>query len=89
MPDLDAQLARILGAGAIPRQRRGKSYDLRPLIEAIQHLPDSTEGLPQLVMHLAARQSATGRPEEVLAELGVGIDAARVHRVKLYFKDIV
>jgi radical SAM-linked protein len=87
MPDLDAQMTRILAASAIPRQRRGKSYDLRPLIEAIQCLSDSTEGFPQLAMRLAARQSATGRPEEVLAEFGVGIDAARVHRVKLYFKD--
>jgi len=87
LPDLDARLERVLSASSIPRQRRGKSYDLRPLIEEIQHLEDGTDHLPRLAMRLAARESATGRPEEVLAELGVGIEAARVHRIKLYFQD--
>jgi len=88
LPDLEARLARIFSAAALPRQRRGKSYDLRPLIEAIQRLPDATDGLPRLEMRLAARESATGRPEEVLAEFGVGIEAARVHRVKLHYQEI-
>jgi radical SAM-linked protein len=86
-PDLDTRLASILSAASLPRERRGKSYDLRPLIEEIQHLPDSPHGLSRLALRLAARESATGRPEEVLAILGVGIEAVRVHRVKLYFLD--
>jgi radical SAM-linked protein len=86
LPDLDARLARIVSAASLPRLRRGKSYDLRPLIEGIQRLPDYADGLPHLEMRLAARESATGRPEEVLAELGVGIEAARVHRVQLHFQ---
>ena len=86
LPDLDARLARIVSAVSLLRQRRGKSYDLRPLIESIRHLPDGTDGLPRLEMRLAARESATGRPEEVLAELGVAIEAARVHRVQLRYQ---
>ena len=85
-PDLDARLEKIWAAEMLPRQRRGKPYDLRPLIEALQRLPDSPEGLPRVTMRLAARESATGRPEEVLAELGVGIEAARVHRVKIHLQ---
>jgi radical SAM-linked protein len=85
-PDLDTSLAKIWAAEALPRQRRGKPYDLRPLIEVIQRLPDSPEGLPRVTMRLAARESATGRPEEVLAELGVGIEAARVHRVLIHLQ---
>ena len=83
MPDLDARLAKVLSAASIPRERRGKAYDLRPLIEDIHLLPDEPGGMVCLSMRLAAREAATGRPEEVLAELGVGIEAARVHRVKL------
>jgi radical SAM-linked protein len=87
LSDLDARLARIVSAASLPRQRRGKAYDLRPLIESIQRLPDDVDGLPRLEMRLAARESATGRPEEVLAELGVGIEAARVHRVQLHYQE--
>jgi radical SAM-linked protein len=87
LPDLDARLTRIVSATSLPRQRRGKSYDLRPLIESIRRLPDGTDGLPRLEMRLAARESATGRPEEVLAELGVAIEAARVHRVQLHYQE--
>ncbi len=85
--DLETRLAHVMEAAVLPRLRRGKPYDLRPLIEVIQPLPDSADGLPRLSMRLAARESATGRPEEVLAELGVGIEAARVHRVKIFFQD--
>jgi hypothetical protein len=88
LPDLAPRLRRVESAASLPRQRRGKAYDLRPLIEAIQRLPDEEDGLPRLRLRLAAREAATGRPEEVLAELGLGIEAARVHRVKLYFQDI-
>ena len=87
LPDLDARLIHIVSAASLLRQRRGKSYDLRPLIEAIRRLPDSTDELPRLEMRLAARESATGRPEEVLAELGVAIEAARVHRVQLHYQE--
>jgi len=88
LPDLVGRLAKVLSASSIPRERRGKTYDLRPLIEEIKPLPDDTHGLARLAMRLAARESATGRPDEVLAELGVGIEAARVHRVKLYFQEL-
>jgi radical SAM-linked protein len=86
-PDLEARLEQLLSATSLPRQRRGKSYDLRPLIEALQPLPDGADGLPRFMLRLSARESATGRPEEVLAELGLGIEAARVHRVKLHYQD--
>ncbi len=87
IPDLDERLAKVLAATTIPRARRGKPYDLRPLIEAIQLLPDESGGLKCLQMRLAAREAATGRPEEVLAELDIGIEAARVHRVQLFMQD--
>jgi radical SAM-linked protein len=87
LPDLETRLERLTSTPTLPRQRRGKTYDLRPLIEEIQQLPEESDGLERVRMQLAARQGATGRPEEVLAEMGIGIEAARIHRVKLGFQE--
>jgi radical SAM-linked protein len=87
LPDLGERLEKINSAESLPRQRRGKPYDLRPLIEAIHPQPPDPSDLPRLTMKLSAREAATGRPEEVLAELGIGIEAARVHRVQLYLQE--
>jgi hypothetical protein len=38
-------------------------------------------------MRLAAREGATGRPEEVLAVLGVPLESTYIERTKLIFKD--
>ncbi|HET7010658.1 MAG TPA: TIGR03936 family radical SAM-associated protein [Anaerolineales bacterium] len=68
---LATRCAALLAEDSLPRRRRGKTYDLRPLIEA---LAPSGSG-PQLHMRLAAREGATGRPEEVM--LAMGLDPAR------------
>lgn len=71
----------ILQAEALPRQRRGKPYDLRPLVEDLhlQPLPGSIT----LFMRLSARNGATGRPEEVLDCLGIPIESTRIERTRL------
>jgi hypothetical protein len=38
-------------------------------------------------MRLTAREGATGRPEEVLDVLGIPIEASRVERTALIFKE--
>ncbi len=86
IPDLDAQLARVHGADALPRVRRGKEYDLRPLILALALATPDDAGNPQLAMTLLARDSATGRPDEVVAELGGDPFAARYHRTKIHLE---
>ena len=72
----------LLDAETLPRQRRGKDYDLRPLIETIEVIPDNGEG-PQLKMRLAAREGATGRPEEVLLALNLDLTLTRSHRTRM------
>ena len=67
---------------SLPRERRGKSYDLRPLIEKIELLSEN-----KILMKLAAREGATGRPEEVLDVLGIKIEHARVERTNLIFRN--
>lgn len=81
--DLEARLQTLLESERLPRQRRGKEYDLRPLIEALERLPDDEEGRPRLRARLAARPGATGRPEELIAALGLSPTLARYHRVAL------
>jgi radical SAM-linked protein len=79
---LTRRLSAVIEADSIPRERRGKPYDLRPLIESLAF---STSPAPSLRMRLTAREGATGRPEEVLAELGIAIEDTRIERTKLIF----
>ena len=82
--DLDHRISKIVAAESLPRERRNKCYDLRPLIEEIKIT--STPGETHLIkMRLAARNGATGRPEEVLRALEIDPNSARVHRNMLYF----
>jgi len=76
--DLERRVSDVLDAETLPRERRGKTYDLRPLVEEIQ-IPEADH----LALQLAARSGATGRPEEVLLALGIDPVAARVHRTAL------
>ena len=87
-PDLQLRLDNLLRAAALPRQRRNKPYDLRPLIEELTLTPGSSpEGVGvRVCMRLAARESATGRPEEVLDALGIPLESARIERTRLILK---
>ncbi len=66
---------------AIPRERRGKMYDLRPLIEELQ----PSIGWQNLYATWA-REGATGRPEEVLDVLGIAFEGTRIERTRLIFQ---
>lgn len=78
------RVAELLNAAELPRERRGKSYDLRPLIETLE-VRTEREGEQSacLFMRLAAREGATGRPEEVLAAMGLDASAFRIERTAL------
>ena len=71
----------LVQAPSLPRERRGKPYDLRPLIQALE-VREAPAG-PALWMRLAAREGATGRPEEVLDALGFDPTTFRVERTAL------
>lgn len=85
---LDEHLVEVMKASSLLRDRRGKKYDLRPLIMELTRLPDDEKGRGRLKMRLAAEEGATGRPEEVLNALDIAPEAARVHRTALYFQPI-
>jgi radical SAM-linked protein len=94
-PGLTEKIASVMESESILRERRNKPYDLRPLIEDLTLTPaplSSPRGTPlkgegnaSIFMRLTAREGATGRPEEVLDELGIPIEVCRVERTALIF----
>ena len=91
--ELERRIASVMESESLPRERRGKPYDLRPLIEElnvmeVNSLPleqEQTPALPGIFMRLSAREGATGRPEEVLDVLGIAFEGTRIERTKLHF----
>ena len=79
--DLPQRIEHLLASSALPRERRGKSYDLRPRILSL-----ALEG-NILRMRLSLGQEATGRPDEVLAALGVQDTAVDVRRERLVLRE--
>jgi len=80
--ELQRSVHAVVEAKKIPRHWRGKDYDLRPLIESLE-IARQGMGRPILRMILSAREGATGRPEEVIASLGLDPTYARIHRTRL------
>ena len=76
------RIERVLAAAELPQERRGRQYDLRPLIERLW-VERMEGGTVVLGMQLAARAGATARPEAVLEALGMGGSFARYHRRRL------
>jgi radical SAM-linked protein len=79
--ELERKIDSVMKLQTIPRERRSKMYDLRPLLEELQLLADG-----KLFMRLTAREGATGRPEEVLDVLGIAFEGTRIERTRLIFQ---
>ena len=89
--DLEQRVADLLATEEIPltrvRKRKTRSYDLRPLIEELTIIATTPEGNQRLHMHLAAREGATGRPDEVMKALELDPAKTYIKRSKLHFKE--
>ena len=79
---IEARIREVLAATELVRERRGRRYDVRPLIERLW-LERAGRDEIVLGMQLAAREGATLRPEAVLEVLGMGGAFARYHRQRL------
>lgn len=82
---LAPRIDRLLSAESAPRSRRGKAYDLRPLIEELS-LREDDDGRSILDMQLSAGDSGTGRPDEVLDELDINPAVAHIRRQEILLK---
>ena len=81
---IEARLDSLLSSEHLPRQRRGKEYDLRPLIEDLW-LEVDDEGQYTLGMRLLAGQEGAGRPDEVLHQLGLADGVKGITRTRILF----
>jgi len=81
--ELSSTIHDLLLTKVLERERRGKTYDLRPLIHELEI---SSKGMehPSIRMKLAAKEGATGRPEEVLLALDLDPSTAKIHRIHLH-----
>jgi radical SAM-linked protein len=81
-PQIIETVASVLQSTSLPRERRGKPYDLRPLIlDLIIHPVENGGGY--LEMHLKSREGATGRADEVLAALGLEPTSVSLSRERI------
>lgn len=84
--------ADLLAAGTLVRRRhrpkdnRPQTFDLRPLLLDLT-VEEGADGAPRLRLRLVQSATQMGRPDDVLATLGLEPLAARVHRVALHFAD--
>lgn len=80
--DLERRLVHLLAQEYVERERRGKVYDLRPLILDLR-----LEGQNRFRAHLTLGDRGTARPDELLAALGLTPNRARCHRLALHLQD--
>ncbi len=74
----------MLSKDNLPRVRNRKAYDLRPLIQELS-VQEMEEGNVVILMKIPSNSSQTGRPEEVMAEMGISLEDFRVARKNLVF----
>jgi radical SAM-linked protein len=79
-------IARFLAAETLPwqhtRDDEVKSYDIRALVRDIAVAGDAPAGMTRLVMTLRNDPSGSGRPEQVVAALGLPAPE-RIHRTRI------
>ena len=69
-------------------RRRGKEaarYDLRPLVLRLEYLGIAGDYGQAFRVMMRSESGATGRPDELLDELGLGAAARRIERLELVF----
>ncbi len=84
---IEEKINSLLAKDQIQRERRGKTYDLRSLVESAQLLDDADR--LHIRLQLAARPGATGRPEEFLEELGIDPFSVDVQRIEIVLAPLV
>ena len=76
----------MLSKDSLPRVRNRKSYDLRPLIQEMS-VQTNQDGKIVILLKMPSNSNQTGRPEEVMAELGIPLENFRITRTSLVFSE--
>ena len=80
---LQERVAQFSNATEIMRERRGKPYNLRPLVQTLTIEPEADRVV--IRSRLQATQAGTGRPDELAAALGLDPAAVKIKRTQLFF----
>ncbi|MGD2146313.1 MAG: TIGR03936 family radical SAM-associated protein [Anaerolineae bacterium] len=83
--EMEERIERLLASEELPHDRRGRRYNLRPLIETLR-LDAVSAGTVAISMRLSADPGATGRPEAVVDLLAMGHAFARYRRTGLVLR---
>jgi|DewCreStandDraft_4_1066084.scaffolds.fasta_scaffold00001_31 radical SAM-linked protein len=83
--DLDQRVQALLQKPCIVIERRGKSFDLRPLILSIAGVSPNPDGRQQLITLLRTDATLHARPDEMVTAMGISPEKALFHRLRLYF----
>ncbi len=92
------RVSQFLAATDVMRDRRGKVYNLRPLVQALSIAPANVLAVEQgragradrvviIRSRLQATPDGTGRPNELAAALGLDPAAVKIKRTNLIFLD--
>jgi len=85
---LASHVSDFLAAETIVRQRRGKTYDLRPLVKSLSVGERVQDGFV-LYMHLCHGQKGTARHDEVMDALGLAMAVRSACRERLFFAQTI
>jgi radical SAM-linked protein len=80
--ELQSRIDALLSLPSIPRERRGKTYDLRPRVFSLA-VSHSDDGRLVITMILSLAPGEVGRPDEVLYSLDLDPLSAIVHRTQI------
>ncbi len=88
--DIEARIERFLNETEVRRERERKGqrylYNLRPLVLELRSLGyDAAQEEQRLFLRVQQRPGATGRPDEVVAALGLDDLPRTLRRERLYF----
>ena len=84
---LTERVPQFLAATEVMRDRRGKVYNLRPLVQSLSIEPAQTARVAVIRSRLQATPEGTGRPDELAAALGLDPASVKIKRTKLLFLD--
>lgn len=88
LQEIVQNIKRILDSDELIRERRGKSYNLRPLIfDLWMDREQQNQNTLKIGMRLAAGPQGSGRPDEVLLAVGLDSYTADIERTQIIFTD--
>lgn len=85
-PNLETSIKKIVNLDKLIRTRKGKEYDLRPLIHELHLVKRVKNSAPVLETRLSLLPGATGRPDEVLLALNIPPLEALIIRMKILLR---